>query len=177
MLVAASLALRCHPAVVAVDRCSMHFHPVLRVTTIMCSAISANFDATLHGLLRDARSEGPQAAVSRWLHAMDEEFIPCLDACLDAAADRGEERSCAELMAVLEEAIEQAAELSVLDECIATHWRQASRGTPHVCSTCIACAQHVHLQGIRTACACACACACVCARHACMRHPAARRRH
>ena len=94
------------------------FH-ALRVTTILCSA---TFDATLHDLLRDARSVGPQAAVRRWPGTMDETFLLTLDAHLDAAADRGEESRCTELMALME-AIEQAfaAEREV-DACIAAHW-------------------------------------------------------
>ena len=50
---------------------------------------------------------GPQAAVHRWPGAMDDSFLPRLDARLDAAADGGEEGRCAELMSLME-AIEQA---------------------------------------------------------------------
>ena len=81
----------------------MRLHP-LRVTTILCCA---GFDATLNDLLRDARSVGPQAAVSRWAGALDETFLPTLNTQLDAAADRGEEARCAELMGLME-AVEQA---------------------------------------------------------------------
>lgn len=96
----------------------MRLHP-LRVTTILCSA---GFDATLHDLLRDARSVGPQAAVSHWAGALDETFLPMLDARLDAAADRGEEARCAELMDLME-AVEQAcAAERAVDACIASHW-------------------------------------------------------
>ena len=96
----------------------MRLHP-LRVTTILCAA---TFDATLHDLLRDARSVGPQAAVRRWPGAMDETFLPTLDARLDAAADRGEEARCTELMALME-AIERAcATERAVDACIAAHW-------------------------------------------------------
>ena len=96
----------------------MRLHP-LRVTTILCCA---GFDATLQDLLRDARSVGPQAAVSRWAGALDETFLPTLNTQLDAAADRGEDARCAELMGLME-AVEQAcaAERSV-DACIASHW-------------------------------------------------------
>ena len=39
----------------------------LRVTTILCAAAfdATTFDATLQGMLQDARSVGPQAAVRR----------------------------------------------------------------------------------------------------------------
>ena len=104
----------------------MRLHP-LRATTILCSAgfdatCSAGFDATLRCLLRDTRSVGPQAAVSRWAGALDETFLPTLDARLDAAADRGEEARCAELMGLME-AVEQAcAAERAVDACIASHW-------------------------------------------------------
>ena len=81
----------------------MRLHP-LRVTTILCCA---GFDATLQDLLRDARSVGPQAAVSRWAGALDATFLPTLSTQLDAAADCGEEARCAELMGLME-AVEQA---------------------------------------------------------------------
>ena len=65
---------------------------------------------------------GPQAAVHRWPGAMDDSFLPGLDARLDAAADGGEEGHCAELMSLME-AIEQAcAKDRAVDACIAAHW-------------------------------------------------------
>ena len=92
----------------------MRLHP-LRVTTILCCA---GFDATLQDLLRDARSVGPQAAVSRWAGALDATFLPTLSTQLDAAADRGEEARCAELMGLME-AVEQAcAAERAVDACM-----------------------------------------------------------
>ena len=98
----------------------MRLHP-LRVTTILCCA---GFDATLQDLLRDARSVGPQAAVSRCAGALDETFPPTLSTQLDAAADRGEEARCAELMGLMEAveqacAAERAVEASTLADSIA----------------------------------------------------------
>ena len=101
----------------------MPLHP-LRVTTILCCA---GFDATLQDLLRDARSVGPQAAVSRWAGALDATFLPTLSTQLDAAADRGEEARCAELMGLMEAveqacAAERAVDASTLADSIATRY-------------------------------------------------------
>ena len=95
----------------------------LRIATIVCCATT--FDATLRGVLNDAKSMGHQAAVAGWLHSMDEAFVPMLGERIDAAADAGEDY--AELWALMEALEEHDApggQAAAVDALIKQYWRK-----------------------------------------------------